>query len=355
MGMKGPRVVITGIGMVSPLGIGTEKNWDALLEGRTQYGQAPEVDHLLDKKSLRRLGRAARLSTVAADEAILAAGAVPGAVVIGSAVGGYECVEEASRAGKADINYILRILPNTAAGHIAIKHDIRGPNLTLATACATGAHSVGEAYRLIQYGDADSAIAGASEAMATPLHMAGFEAMGVISKSGSVRPFQSDRDGMMVSEGSAMLVLESLNRAKQRGAKVYAEIVGYGMSADAMSLMTPSGQGAYDAMDHALIDAGIDVRCIDYLNAHGTGTVVGDSAEKEAIERLFGERGRLTYSSTKQFVGHLLGAAGSYEVAVCALALRDGQEPMGMYPMEYAMSNSFGFGGTNASLILRRY
>lgn len=389
------RVVVTGIGLVSPLGEGVETNWDQLLAGEVDAGIVPTFNPELymPHKDIKKLGKFAQYATAAAVEAIQDADFNPNpeyrermAVVIGTSVGGAEVIEntvtKVVQAGGDTSHvspfYIVSHMPNAAAGYIAMRYSIEGPNITVATACASGCHAIGTAYRMIQYGDADSALAGGTEATITPLTNAAFGVMGALSKSGVMRPFDLNRDGIIISDGAGVVVLEELSAAKQRGAMIYAEIVGYGMSGDAHAMAAPpeDGSGAVRAMSRALADAGLDERHVDYINAHGTATPLGDRAETAAIKKVFGGHAKkLLVSSTKSMTGHMLGAAGGYEAAITAMALRDGIVPPtinyltsdpecdldyvtdGARPldMRFAMSNSFGFGGTNGCLVLRRY
>jgi 3-oxoacyl-[acyl-carrier-protein] synthase II len=408
------RVAVTGVGLVSPLGIGNRENWDALVAGRCGIGPitrfdasrftsriAGEVKNFdpslyIDKKEIKKMDTFIHYAMAAARFAMEDSG-VPVtdanrerfAVVVGSGIGGLPIIEETQRkyvenGGNPRVIspfFITGLIVNEAAGNISIQYGLKGPNLSTATACTTGAHAVGEAYRMIQYGDADLALAGGTESVITPLAVGGFGVMKALSTRNddplhASRPWDRDRDGFIIAEGSGLVVLEELESAKKRGARIYAELVGYGMSGDAYHIAAPSedGDGPARVMRNCLADAGIAPDQIDYINAHGTSTPLGDRAETLAIKRVFGEHAKkLAVSSTKSMTGHLLGAAGGLETAICALAVHHGILPptinyenpdpecdLDYVPNaarqarpRYVLSNSFGFGGTNGCLILK--
>ena len=407
------RVVVTGVGLVSPLGIGTEVTWQGLLEGRSGVGPitlfdasrhsthfAAEVkgfDPLqwVDKKDVKKMDRFIQFAVAAADLAVKDAGLpLKGAagervgVYVGSGIGGFATIEREHEAlmkgGPRRISpfFIPSAIANQASGWVSIRTGAKGPNSCTCTACTSGAHALGDSYRLIQRGDADAMIAGGSEAAVTPLGLGGFCAMRAVSTRNDAplkasRPFDKDRDGFVMGEGSGILILEELEHAKARGAKAYCEVVGYGMSGDAFHITAPceDGDGAIRVMRAALKDAGIEPSAVDYVNCHGTSTLVGDAMEVLAIKAVFGAhaRSKLAISSTKSMTGHLLGAAGGLEAGISALALRDQVLPptinlenpdpacdLDCVPnvkrkaeVRYALSNSFGFGGTNGALIFK--
>jgi 3-oxoacyl-[acyl-carrier-protein] synthase II len=421
------RVVITGIGLVTPLGADRETTWSNLLAGRSGLkpithfnvadlpcriaGQVPRVDgraggapddpgafnpdKTLSPKEQGRVDDFILFAIAAADEAMADSGWVPAdeeartraGVLIGSGIGGLRVIEDNAlkleREGPRRISpfFIPSALINLASGQVSIRHGLKGPNHAVVTACATGAHALGDAVRLIQLGDADMMVAGGTEAAICRLGMAGFCASRAMStgfnetpEKGS-RPYDKDRDGFVMGEGAGVVVLEEYEAAKARGAKMYAEIIGYGLSGDAYHITAPSedGDGGFRAMTAALKRSGLNPSDIDYVNAHGTSTPLGDEIELRAIERLFGDAAAgLSLSSTKSAIGHLLGAAGAVEGIFCALAIRDQIVPATLnlespsletaidltphHPkkrrIRAAMSNSFGFGGTNAAIIL---
>ena len=408
------RVVVTGVGLVSPLASGTDETWQGILAGRsgiapitlfdasrysTRFaGEVTPFDPLqwIDKKDLKKCGRFIQFAIAATTMAVEQSGLRIGAdnaervgVVVGSGIGGFEVIEREHRIllerGPERVSpfFILSTLVNLAAGQISVRFGAAGPNSAVATACTTGAHAVGDAARLIQNGYADAMICGGSEASITPLGIAGFAAMRALSTRNdepalASRPWDVDRDGFVVGEGAGILMLEELEHAKRRDARVLAEFAGYGMSADAHHLSAPpeDGNGVARAMIAALTDAGLEPGEIQYLNAHATSTPLGDQAEAAAIERVFGRNAPgLAISSTKSMTGHLLGGAGALEAGLTILALRDQMAPptinlhqpdpgngLNLVPnqaqpivMRHAMTNSFGFGGTNASLIFRQY
>jgi len=409
------RVAITGVGLVSPLAIGNAENWDALLAGKSGVGPITRFDAsrlscriaaevkgfdpslFIEKKEIKKMDTFIHYAMGAAHFAMEDSGfqvteenAPRVAVVVGSGIGGLPLIEETqTRFVQSGGNpkvispfFITGLIVNEAAGNISIKYGMKGPNLATVTACTTGAHAVGEAYRKIQYGEADAAIAGGTESVVTPLAVGGFAVMRALSTrnddpSHASRPWDRERDGFVIGEGAGLVFLEELESARKRGAKIYAELVGYGMSGDAFHIAAPSadGDGPARVMQNALEDAGIAREEIDYVNAHGTSTPAGDLAETIALKMVFGDHAKkLAVSSTKSMTGHLLGAAGGLETAICALAVRDQVMPPTINyvnpdpqcdldyvpnearrgPIRYALSNSFGFGGTNGCLILKR-
>ncbi|MBN1223049.1 MAG: beta-ketoacyl-ACP synthase II [Candidatus Aminicenantes bacterium] len=413
-GIPRRRVVITGIGLVSPVGIGVGENWANILAGKNGVGPVTKFDasnhssriaaelknfdplSYIDKKEIRKMDPFIQYAVAAASLAIEDAAIDPAAlegertgVYVGSGIGGIGGIEETvvhmheKGPGRVSPYFLISTIINEASGQISIRYKSRGPNLANATACASSAHSIGDSSRLIARGDVDMMIAGGSEAPITPLGMAGFCAMRALSQRNdepekASRPFDAERDGFIVGEGAAILLLEELEHALKRGAKIYAEIVGYGMSGDAYHASAPcmDGTGAYLCMKAAVKDARINPEDVDYVNAHGTSTPWNDKIETLAIKKLFGEHAHLlAISSTKSMVGHLLGAAGGIEAAFSALSLRDRIIPptinyeyadpdcdLDYVPNKarqaeivYALSNSFGFGGTNGSLVFKRF
>ena len=411
---RGRRVVVTGIGLICPTGIGTENAWKAILAGRSGIGpvtlfdatsfpcriagEAPAFDPLdfVEKKDVKKTARFIHFALAATEFAVRHAGLDMKAehpdrvgVFVGSGVGGFEAIERehakltSQGPGRVSPFFITAAIVNLAAGQISIRWGAAGPNLAPATACTTGAHAIGEAYRIIQYGDADVMICGGSEAAITPLGMAGFCAMRAVSLRNdepalASRPWDRDRDGFVLGEGAGVLVIEEREHALLRGAKPIAELIGYGRNSDAYHANAPleSGDGVRRVMELALADASISPSDIAYLNAHATSTLLGDRAEAAAIRSTFRDHAReLAVSSTKSMTGHLLGGAGSLEAGFTVLALRDqiapptinikcpdidyGLDfvPMTARPlsMRHAMTNSFGFGGGNASLIFRTF
>jgi 3-oxoacyl-[acyl-carrier-protein] synthase II len=408
------RVVVTGVGLVSPVGIGTEETWQALLAGRS--GAAPitlfdasrhatrfacEVkgfDPLrwIEKKDVKKVDRFIQFAIAAADLALQDAGfAVSPAeagrvgVFIGSGIGGFATIEREHEAllkgGPRKISpfFIPAAIVNLAAGWVSIRTGAKGPNSATCTACTSGAHAVGDSLRLVQRGDADAMIAGGAEAAITPLGVGGFCSMRALSTRNDApdkasRPFDRDRDGFVIGEGSGILLIEELEHARRRGAKVYAELVGYGMSGDAYHISAPTedGEGAVRVMRATLEDAGVAPDVVDYINVHGTSTPRGYVVETIATKTVFGDHARrLALSSTKSMTGHLLGASGGLEAGIVALALRDQVLPptinhenpdpecdLDCVPnaarkaeVRYAISNSFGFGGTNGALLFERF
>ena len=423
------RVVVTGLGLITPLGYGVEHNWQAILAGKsganrissfdpTDYAckiacEVPRVDgrggggadvpgsfdpdKTMAPKDQRRVDDFILYAMAAADEAVRDADWMPEdeesrertGVMIGSGIGGLSAIAdtavELEQKGPRRVSpfFIPSALINLASGQVSIRYGFKGPNHAVVTACATGAHAIGDAARLIQWGDAEVMIAGGAEAAICKIGIAGFIACRAMSTSfndtpekGS-RPYDKDRDGFVMGEGAGVLVLEEYEHAKARGAKIYAEIVGYGLAGDAHHITAPAedGDGGFRAMKAAIARAGIDPSDIDYINAHGTSTPLGDEIELGAVERILGQAaGKVAMSSTKSAIGHLLGAAGAVEAAFSVLAIRDQIAPptinldnpsvetaIDLVPhkakpmkIDIALSNSFGFGGTNASLVLKK-
>ena len=408
------RVVVTGVGLISPVGIGAEQTWRALLEGRS--GIAPitsfdasafacriagevkgfQPEEFIERKELKRMGRFIQFAIAATEFAVRQSGLTIHpedgervGVYIGSGIGGFEVIEREFEAllqhGPRRISpfFIPATIINLAAGYVSIRLGAKGPNSATATACTTGAHAIGDSFKIIQRGDADVMICGGAEAPICRMGIGGFAAMRALSTRNdeperASRPWDKNRDGFVVGEGAGLLILEELERARRRNAPILAEIVGYGMSGDAYHITAPceDGDGAYRVMRNALCDAGIRPEQVQYINAHGTSTDVGDRVETIAIKRCFGEHAyRLAVSSTKSMTGHLLGGAGGLEAGVTVLAIRDQIAPPTINyetpdpdcdldyvpnrarPMaiEYALSNSFGFGGTNGCLVFKRF
>lgn len=410
------RVVITGIGLVTPVGIGQKETWQALLAGKSGIapitlfdcsafrvrfaGEVKEWDgtRFIEKKKLKEMDRFIEFALAAAQMAIKDAQLEltdedrdDAGCFIGAGLGGLFTLEKTKQTlmekGPQKISpySIPGIIANLAAGQVSMAHGLRGPSYCTTSACSSGAHAIGEASEWIRRGKAQVMISGGAEATVTPVGIGGFEAMYALSRRNeepqlASRPFDKGRDGFVCGEGSGILVLESLTHAKKRGAKIYGEVTGYGASSDANHLTQPApkGEGAQRSMRMALKDAGVSPEEIDYVNAHGTSTPVGDIAESEAIAAVFGEHAtskKLWISSTKSMMGHLLGAAGAVESAICALAISEGKipptinltDPDPQCPLDYvpltarerrvkhALNNSFGFGGTNCSLVLSRF
>jgi 3-oxoacyl-[acyl-carrier-protein] synthase II len=408
------RVVVTGVGLVSPLGIGTEANWEALCAGRSGIGPITHFDasqfsariagqikgfdplRFIDKKDVKKMDVFIQLAIAASqfamDDAKLsipAEQATRYGVFIASGIGGFGTIEREHRAflegGPRRISpfFIPASIINLAAGQVSIRLGAKGPNSATCTACSASAHAIGDAYEIILRNDADVMIAGGSEAAITPMGVGGFAAMRALSTRNdeperASRPFDKDRDGFIMGEGSGVIILEELEHAQKRGASIYAELVGYGMTADAYHITAPSedGDGGMRVMEMAVRSAGIRPDQVDYINAHGTSTPYNDKLETLAIKRLFGEHAyKLAISSTKSMTGHLLGAAGGVEAGITALAVKhqllpptinyDTPDPecdLDYVPntkreakVEYALSNSFGFGGTNGALLFKRY
>lgn len=408
------RVVITGVGLVSPLGTGNEKNWEAVLQGKSgisriskfdvsQYssqiaGQVSDFDPLqfIDKKDLRKMDLFIQYAFAAAEMAVqdsrIASERLQGeraGVYIGSGIGGIGFIEETHKVllekgpGRVSPFFLISTIINEASGQVSIKYRSKGPNSATATACTTSTHAIGDSFRIIARGNADIMIAGGAEAPITPLGVAGFCAMRALSVRNdepekASRPFDAERDGFVVSEGAGIVIMEVLDSALKRDADIYAEVVGYGMSADAYHVTAPSldGEGAVQCMKMAIEDSGIDPAEIDYINAHGTSTPYNDKIETLAIKRVFGDHAyKIGVNSTKSMTGHLLGAAGGLEAAYSVLSLKNKIMPptinyehpdpdcdLDYIPnkarpadFRYALSNSFGFGGTNGTLILKRF
>jgi 3-oxoacyl-[acyl-carrier-protein] synthase II len=423
------RVVVTGIGLLTPLGQGREITWKAILAGKSGAGRittfdpegyacqvacevprvdgrgggGPDVEGSFDPdatvppKDQRRIDDFILYAIAAADEAVADSGWKPQTtddfertgVIIGSGIGGLATIAETAiemhEKGPRRVSpfFIPSALINLASGQVSIRHGFKGPNHSVVTACATGAHAIGDAARMIRYGDADVMVAGGAEASVCPIGVAGFIACRAMSTSfndtpeKASRPYDKDRDGFVMGEGAGILILEEYEHAKARGAKIYAEVAGYGMAGDAYHITAPAedGDGGFRAMRAAVRDAGIDPGQVDYINAHGTSTPLGDEIELGAVTRLLGDAAaRATMSSTKSATGHLLGAAGAIEAAFTCLAIRDQVAPptinldnpsvetaLDLVPhkarpmkIDVAVSNSFGFGGTNASLVLKK-
>lgn len=408
------RVVVTGLGVVSPLGMGAEATWEGLLAGRSGAGPITLFDcskhstqfacevkgfdplAFTDKKEARKMDRFIQLAIAASDFAIKDASLTFTreeselvGVYIGSGIGGFSSIEreysEMIKGGPRRISpfFIPSAIVNLAAGWVSIRTGARGPSSATATACTSSAHAIGDSYRIIQRGEAEVMIAGGSEAAITALGVGGFNAMRALSTRNdepekASRPFDRDRDGFVIGEGAGLLILESLERAQARGAKIYCELVGYAMSSDAHHITSPpeDGNGAARVMTKALKDAAIRPDQIDYVNAHGTSTPVGDQIEVRALKTVFGDHiKKMVVGSTKSMTGHLLGAAGGIEASITALAIRDQKVPPTInienqdpecdidaaregarsLAIEYALSNSFGFGGTNGALVFKRF
>lgn len=409
------RVVVTGIGLICGVGNTSPEVWTNLLAGKSGVAQITGFDttgfactiaaevknfdplNFIEKKEARKMGRFIHVCMAATDEAVKMAGlsitpdiAERVGVHIGSGIGGFDIIEREHsnliQGGPRKISpfFIPAAIINLAAGHVSIRYGAKGPNEATATACTTSAHSIGDAFKIIARGAADVMIAGGTEAAITPMGVGGFAAMRALSTRNDApekasRPFDVDRDGFVIGEGAGILILEELDFARRRGAPIFAEIIGYGMSADAYHITQPAeeGEGGYRVMVAAMADAGVKPEQIDYINVHGTSTPLGDVLETKAIKRAFGEHAKngLAVSSTKSMTGHLLGGAGGLEAGITVLALRDQCLPptvnldkpdpecdLDYVPnksrqtkIEIALSNSFGFGGTNGSLIFRRW
>lgn len=407
------RVVITGVGTVSPLGCGNEKNWNALISGTSGIGlitrfdtsdmpvkiagEVPDfnAEEFIDKKEIKKMDLFIQYALAAAHYAMEDSGLVINdenaervGVLVGAGLGGLPTIEKyhtlLGEGGPKKISpfFIPMLIINLAPGHISIKYGAKGPNISSVSACATSTHSIGDAYHIIKRGDADAMIAGGTESVVTPLGIGGFAAMKALSdrnddpKSAS-RPFDKNRDGFVMGEGAGIVILEEYEAAKARGAKIYAEVVGYGMTGDAYHLTAPApgGEGGARSMKMALNNAGIAPEQVSYINAHGTSTPIGDMYETMAIKSIFGEHTKkMMVSSTKSMTGHLLGAAGGIEAVYTLMAMDKGVVPptinytdpdpecdLDYVPntardakLEYAMSNNFGFGGTNATLLFKK-
>ena len=408
------RVVVTGVGLVTSLGIGTEETWQALREGRNGISRIEQFDasafncriageiktfdpsRFIERKEIKKMGRFIQVAIAATEFAVERSGLkIEGefgervGVYIGSGIGGFEVIEREHRTllekGPSRISpfFIPATIVNLASGYVSMRTGAKGPNSATATACTTSAHSIGDSYEIIKRSAADVMICGGAEACITPMGIGGFAAMRALSQRNdephrASRPWDKERDGFVVGEGAGILILEELENAKRRGAPILAEVVGYGMSADAYHITSPSedGDGAFRVMRNALRDAGLEPTQIYYINAHGTSTEVGDKIETLAIKRAFCEHAyKLCVSSTKSMTGHLLGGAGGLEAGVTVLAIRDQVAPPTInyeFPdpecdldyvpnqarpmrIDYALSNSFGFGGTNGCLIFKKY
>jgi 3-oxoacyl-[acyl-carrier-protein] synthase II len=406
--------VVTGVGLVCACGIGSEESWANIVAGHSGVttishfdaarfdcriaGEVKNFDPLnwVEKKELKKMGRFIQLALAAADFAVRmsdlkispeesdAAG-----VYVGSGIGGFDVIERehekllAGGPGRISPFFIPASIINLASGHISIRYGARGPNSATATACSASAHAIGDSFKIIQRGDADIMICGGAEASITPMGIGGFAAMKALSTRNdnppaASRPFEKDRDGFVVGEGSGILILETLERAQKRDVRILAEVAGYGMSGDAFHITQPAegGDGAFRVMRAALRDAKIEPQQVGYINAHGTSTPIGDAIETQAMKRAFGDYApQMAISSTKSMTGHLLGGAGGLEAGISVLALRDQILPptinyenadpacdLDYIPnkarkaaVDYALSNSFGFGGTNAALVFRRW
>ncbi len=415
--MNKRRVVITGLGAVTPCGIGTDNFWNAMLEGKSGISLIERIDtekqavkiaaeikdtdfnpeDYMDSKDAKRMDRFTQFAVVAADEAIADSGIDEAdidpyriGVIVSSAAGGFHTFEKNHIAmiekgpTKGSPFTVPMLIVDMASGRISMKHGYKGLNKVVVSACATGTHSIGDAFRSIQSGDADVVVAGGCEATITTLGIGAFTACRALSKRNdepqkASRPYDKDRDGFIMGEGAGVLVLEEYEHAKARGAKIYAEIAGYGQTADAHDMVAPDpeGKGAYKAMEFALNDADVKPEDVDYINPHGTSTGLGDIAESQAIEKIFGDKEankNLLVSSTKSMHGHMLGATGAVEAIVCVKAITDGKVPptinldnqdehvanLDYVPhkardkkVRTALSNSFGFGGHNATLIFK--
>ena len=408
------RVVVTGIGLLSSVGSGTEETWRALKEGHSGIGPVTQFDatafncriagevkdfdpaRWIEKKEIKKMARFIQFAIAASEFAMESSGlkvsddiAEQVGVYIGSGIGGFEVIEREHRnllekgPGRISPFFIPATIINLASGYVSIRTGAKGPNSATATACTTSAHAVGDSYEIIKRGAADVMICGGAEACITPMGIGGFAAMRALSQRNddpqrASRPWDKHRDGFVVGEGAGILILEELEFAKKRGAPILAELVGYGMSADAFHITSPAedGDGAFRVMRNAMRDAKLEPAQIQYINAHGTSTEIGDKLETVAIKRAFGDHAfKLAVSSTKSMTGHLLGGAGGLEAGITVLAIRDQVAPPTINheepdpdcdldyvpnqarPMriEYALSNSFGFGGTNGSLIFKEY
>ncbi len=406
-------MVVTGVGLVSPLGIGTSETWQGLLAGQSGVGPITRFDtrdfqtriagevggfdplEYMEKKEVKKCDlfiqyalAATQFATADAGLEVTEAEADRVGVVIGSGIGGLPLIEDMHKTllergpGRISPFFIPGLIVNMAAGQVSIKYGAKGPNSAPCTACTTGLHAVGDAYRIIRRHEAEVMIAGGAEAVISPLSVGGFNAMKALSTRNdeptrASRPWDKDRDGFVIGEGAGVVILEELEHARRRGAPVYAELIGYGMSADAyhISAPHPEGDGAVSVMERALADAEVPKESVGYVNAHGTSTPLGDLGEVRAIKRFFGDHAhRLAVSSTKSATGHLLGAAGGLEAGILALAIRDGKLPptlnldepgeecdLDFVPheardadLDVALTNSFGFGGTNGALVMKK-
>ena len=407
------RVVVTGVGVVSPLGTGNAKNWDALTAGKSGIEQITRFDasalpvtiagevrdfnpeEYIEKKEIKKMDLFIHYAIAAAQLAMDDSGLVIDdanaervGVLVGAGLGGLPAIERYHslllEGGYKKISpfFIPMLIINLAPGHISIRFGAKGPNVSSVSACATGTHSIGDAYHIIKRGDADAMIAGGTESTVTPLGIGGFAVMKALSTrnddpQGASRPFEKGRDGFVLGEGAGIVILEEYEAAKERGAKIYGEVVGYGLTGDAYHLTAPApdGEGAARCMKMALKGAGINPEDVDYINAHGTSTPMNDLYETMAIKTVFGDSAKkLMVSSTKSMTGHLLGAAGGIEAAFTLMAMRNGVVPptinyrdpdpecdLDYVPntardaqITYALSNNFGFGGTNATLLFKK-
>ncbi len=408
------RVVITGIGIVSPVGLNLDQNWANIIAGKSGIGKITrfdatgypstiagevkglEISDYIAVKDARRMDRFIQLGIIAGMQAMADSGLEVTdenryriGVHIGSGIGGLDSIESTTltlhNKGVRRVSpfYVPGSIINMISGNLSIKYGLKGPNLAMVTACSTATHAIGDAGRLIEYGDVDVMVAGGSEAPVTPTGLAGFGNARALSTrnddpEAASRPWDADRDGFVISEGGGVVVLEELGHAKARGARIYAELIGFGMSGDAYHITSPleDGEGAARCMTNAMLNAGVNIDEIDYINAHGTSTPLGDAAETQAVKRCFGDSaGTLAVSSTKSMTGHLLGAAGGVEAIYTAMAIHkqvapptinlDTPDPvcdLDFVPgsardmeIKIALTNSFGFGGTNGTLVLRRY
>lgn len=408
------RVVITGLGILSPLGIGIKENWQNLIEGKSGIGPITKFDATLfssriagelksfhpedyiDKKDLRKMCSFIHYAIAATNLALNDSGLTIDhsnsekvGVIIGSGIGGLPLLESQHQTylknGPRRISpfFIPGMIVNLAAGQVSIKFGAKGPNSAVCTACASGTHAIGDAFKLIANNYADAMIAGGTEAVITPLAVGGFSSMRALSTRNdepeqASRPFDAERDGFVIGEGAGIVILEELESALKRNANIYAEMIGYGMSGDAYHISAPSADanGPVRVMENAIKDAGIEASFIDYINAHGTATPAGDQIETVAIKKVFGDKAdKIAVTSSKSMTGHLLGAAGGFETAIVALSIKhdvatptinlthpDPECDLDYVPIQsrkmtinYALNNSFGFGGTNASLILKKF
>ena len=408
------RVVVTGLGLITPLGTGMHKTWEGICKGTSGIDWISSFDSseypvqiagevkdfnpedFIERKEIKKMDVFIQYALGAGTMAVEHAGlkvsednADRVGVIVGAGIGGINTMERYHsillESGQRRISpfFIPMLIANLAAGHISMRFGARGPNSCVTTACAAGTHAIGDSFKIIQRGDADAMIAGGSESAITPLTIAGFANMKALSTRNEApqrasRPFDAERDGFVIAEGAGIVVLEELESALKRGAKIYAEIVGYGLTADAyhMTAPDPEGRGVVNCMRMALRDAGLGPEAVDYINAHGTSTPFNDKHETAAIKRVFGEHAyKLAVSSTKSMTGHLLGAGGGVEAAICALALTEGvippttnyESPDSECDLDYVpnharhvelttvLSNSFGFGGTNACIVLKKY
>jgi 3-oxoacyl-[acyl-carrier-protein] synthase II len=408
------RVVVTGLGLITPLGTGMHKTWEGICKGTSGIDWISSFDSseypvqiagevkdfnpedFIERKEIKKMDVFIQYALGAGTMAVEHAGlkvsednADRVGVIVGAGIGGINTMERYHsillESGQRRISpfFIPMLIANLAAGHISMRFGARGPNSCVTTACAAGTHAIGDAFKIIQRGDADAMIAGGSESAITPLTIAGFANMKALSMRNEApqrasRPFDAERDGFVIAEGAGIVVLEELESALKRGAKIYAELVGYGLTADAyhMTAPDPEGRGVVNCMRMALRDAGLGPEAVDYINAHGTSTPFNDKHETAAIKQVFGEHAyKLAVSSTKSMTGHLLGAGGGVEAAICALALTEGvippttnyESPDPECDLDYVpnharhvelntvLSNSFGFGGTNACIVLKKY